>query len=107
MGDSSPGGQAFGQVKDIATDAGGDLYVVDGSRVVRFNQDDSYDATLDTVSGPALVAVDPSSGDAVVVTNSDDGCAADRVWVYDGARLQSSSRSGRSGAIARFRVAWP
>ena len=91
-GDTSPGGQAFGQIRDIATDpATGDLYVVDGGRVVRFNQDNSYDLTLDSVSGPGLVAVDPSTGDAIVATNADDGCAVDRLAAFDSSGLVSSS----------------
>ena len=53
-------------------------------------------------AGPALVTVDPSSGDAVVVTNSDDGARPTASGCMHGAQLQSSSKIGPSGGDCSF-----
>lgn len=89
-------GTAFSQLKDIAVNAAGTTYVVDAARIARFDTSDAFVDTLDPPGGaPALVAVDPVGGDAVVATNFDDQCAGspDRLVSYDGTTPESQSDS--------------
>jgi hypothetical protein len=91
-GTARPDAAAFSRLLDIATDATGDLYVIDGARIDRFNADDSFDAAYMSQPGAGLIAVDPVSNDPVVVTDVDNFIFRDEQLVaYDGLSVASTN----------------
>jgi hypothetical protein len=95
-GASAPGG-TFQGLRDIAIDAAGDIYVLDAGdsgRVLRFDATGTPDATTpvyDRVPGPALIAVDPTTGELVVASNNDNTFDVDRLYSYGGTTVESAT----------------
>ena len=66
-GSTTPDGEVFTALKDIAVQDDGDVLVVDGERVVRFADDDSYQATFaDLPATPAVITAVPGGDDSIV-----------------------------------------
>jgi hypothetical protein len=65
--DGSASGTAFSDLKDVAVQDDGDIVAIDGARVVRFERDGSYAATITGLPGAAdVVATVPGTNNLVI-----------------------------------------
>ncbi len=96
--DGSASGIAFASLVDIAIQDDGDVIVIDGTRVVRFKDDDSYAATLTgTPAEPGTLAAAPT-GDGLLI-GQNGGYSADFSTLRPSATISRYSGDSLKGTI--------